>query len=473
MQPTFESLSLSPALLAVVTELGYPQPTPIQAASIPALLAGRDLIGQSKTGSGKTAAFALPILQGLDLGARVLQALVLCPTRELCAQVAREVRKLGRGHAGLSVLELVGGQPARPQREALERGVHVVIGTPGRLLDHLQRGALDARTIKTVVLDEADRMLDMGFGEDVTKILRALPPSRQTILFSATFPDTIEAMSQAHQCDALRVNIDEPDDAVVEIQELRIDVEPSAKLHALCWLLHAYPHESALVLCNFKATVSELARTLAASGLSVDRLDGDLDQFHRDQVLARFRNQSVRVLIATDVAGRGIDVEGLDLVINFELPSQPEVYVHRIGRTGRAGKKGVAISLTTGPRDSRIEAAELLTGRPIETLEREPGDDPGLAALLEALAGSPRMETILISGGRKDRVRPGDILGALTGDAGGLRGGDVGKIEVQERLSYVAVSKRVSRAAVGRLNSGRIKGKRFRATLVGAGKSRS
>jgi ATP-independent RNA helicase DbpA len=473
VQPTFESLSLSPALLAVVDELGYTQPTPIQAASIPALLAGRDLIGQSKTGSGKTAAFTLPVLQGLDLGARVLQALVLCPTRELCAQVAREVRKLGRGHAGLSVLELVGGQPARPQREALERGVHVVIGTPGRLLDHLQRGALDAHLIKTVVLDEADRMLDMGFGEDVSQILRALPASRQTVLFSATFPDSTEAMSQAHQRDALHVTIDEPDDAVVEIQELRIDVEPSAKLHTLCWLLHTYPHESALVLCNFKATVSELARTLAASGLSVDRLDGDLDQFHRDQVLARFRNHSVRVLIATDVAGRGIDVEGLDLVINFELPSQPEVYVHRIGRTGRAGKKGVAISLTTGPGDSRIEAAELLTGRPIETLEREPGDDPGLAALLEALAGSPRMETILISGGRKDRVRPGDILGALTGDAGGLRGGDVGKIEVQERLSYVAVSKRVSRAAVGRLNSGRIKGKRFRATLVGAGQPRS
>jgi ATP-independent RNA helicase DbpA len=183
--------------------------------------------------------------------------------------------------------------------------------------------------------------------------------------------------------------------------------------------------------------------------------------------LARFRNQSVRVLIATDVAGRGIDIEGLDLVINFELPSQPDVYVHRIGRTGRAGKRGVAISLTTGPHDSRIEAAELLTGRPIETLERKPGDDPGLPALLEALAGSSRMETILISGGRKDRVRPGDILGALTGDAGGLRGADVGKIEVQERLSYVAVSRRFSRDAVKRLNDGRIKGKRFRATLVG------
>ncbi|MDA1265636.1 MAG: ATP-dependent RNA helicase DbpA [Planctomycetota bacterium] len=472
MQPTFESLSLAPALLAVIDELGYTQPTPIQAASIPALLAGRDLIGQSKTGSGKTAAFALPILQGVDLGARVLQALVLCPTRELCAQVAREGRKLGRGHAGLAVLELVGGQPARPQREALERGVHVVVGTPGRLLDHLRRGALDARTVKTVVLDEADRMLDMGFGEDVGEILRALPASRQTILFSATFPDSIEAMGQAHQRDALRVSIDDTEDALVEIQELRIDVVPSAKLHALCWLLRAYPHEAALVFCNFKATVSELARTLAAAGVSVDRLDGDLDQFHRDQVLARFRNQSVRVLIATDVAGRGIDVEGLDLVINYELPAQPEIYVHRIGRTGRAGKQGVAISLTTGPRDSRVEAAELLTGRPIETLAREPGDDPGLAALLESLAGSPRMETILISGGRKDRVRPGDILGALTGDAGGLRGGDVGKIEVQERLSYVAVATRVSRAAVERLNSGRIKGKRFRATLVGAGESR-
>ena len=466
VQSNFESLALSPALLAVVGELGYAHPTPIQAAAIPALLAGRDVLGRSKTGSGKTAAFALPILHGIDLATRSVQALVVCPTRELCAQVAREVRKLGRGHAGLAVLELVGGQPARPQREALARGVHVAIGTPGRLLDHLQREALDPRSIKTAVLDEADRMLDMGFEEDVNRILRALPSSRQTVLFSATFPSAIEAMSRKVQSNALLVTIDEQDDGP-EIQQLRLAVQPADKVHALAWLLGEYPNESALVFCNYKATVAELTGTLDAAGLSVGRLDGDLDQFNRDQVLARFRNQSLRVLIATDVAGRGLDVEGLDLVINFELPPTPEIYVHRIGRTGRAGREGVAISLTTHPNDERLAAAEQLTGTQIEAVTWKPGGR-GINALLKGLAREPKMQTLLISGGRKDRVRPGDILGALTGEAGGLQASDVGQIEVRETLSYVAVSSRVSRRAVARLNEGRIKGKRFRVTLVGS-----
>jgi ATP-independent RNA helicase DbpA len=468
VQPAFDALSLSPGLLAVVEGLGYTQPTPIQTASIPALLAGRDLIGQSKTGSGKTAAFALPILQKIELESRTLQALVICPTRELCAQVARELRRLGRGHAGLAVLEVVGGQPARPQKESLERGVHVAIGTPGRVLAQVRCGALNGRTIKTVVLDEADRMLDMGFGEDVDSILRTLPSSRQTALFSATFPSSIEALSAAYQRDVVRVTVEDPEEAPIEIRQLQVVVEPGDELRALCWLLHGYANESALVFCNMKSTVAELARALTAAGLSVDRLDGNLDQFQRDQVLARFRNGSVRILIATDVAGRGIDVEGLDLVVNFELPMQPEIYVHRIGRTGRAGRKGVAISMTTGPRDSRIAAAEELTGTAIETLTRTPDDDPSLPALLTALARAPRMETILISGGRKDRVRPGDILGALTGEAGGLQATEVGMIEVRDRLSYVAVSRNVSREAVARLNRGRIKGRRFRASLVGA-----
>jgi len=467
LSPDFATLSLSPALLGVVADLGYTQPTPIQVASIPSLLAGKDLIGQSKTGSGKTAAFALPILQRLDIAERSLQALVLCPTRELCAQVAREVRKLGRAHAGLAVLELVGGQPARPQREALLRGVHVAIGTPGRVLDHLGRRALNTVGLRTVVLDEADRMLDMGFGEDVGRILRALPARRQTALFSATFPSSIEAMSKAYQRNAVRVTIEEPELAVAEIEQLLLVTPPDHKLHGLCWLLQRYTSESALVFCNFKATVADLTRTLVSSGVSADRLDGDLEQFHRDQVLARFRNHSVRVLVATDVAGRGIDVEDLDLVVNYELPSQPEVYVHRIGRTGRAGKTGVAVTLTADLCDPRVAAIERLTGKSLRHLERTPSDDPGLPALLEQLARGPRMETILISGGRKDRVRPGDILGALTGDAGGLGGAEVGRIEVQDTLSYVAVARTVSRRAVERLNSGRIKGKRFRATLVG------
>ncbi|MFT4512679.1 MAG: ATP-independent RNA helicase DbpA [Planctomycetota bacterium] len=467
MQPSFESLSLSDALIAVVGELGYTQPTPIQAAAIPALLAGRDVVGQSQTGSGKTAAFALPILQRVDIDNRSVQALVLCPTRELTAQVAREVRTLGRAHNGLKVLELVGGQPGKPQREALERGVHIVIGTPGRLLDHLGRGSLDPGSIMTLVLDEADRMLDMGFGDEVQGIVREMPSSRQTALFSATFPVAIEEMIESFQRDALRVTIETPAESVLDIRQLRLCVDRKHKLEALCWLLATHPHESALVFCNQKSVVAQITNTLDAAGVSVDRLDGDLEQFHRDQVLARFRNQSVRVLVATDVAGRGLDVEDLDLVINFEMPLQPEIYVHRIGRTGRAGKKGVAISITTSEPDLSIEAIEELTGNAIEVLSSETLSHSSLPVLLKSIAGEPRMETILISGGRKDKVRKGDILGALTGDAGGLRGADIGKIEIQDRLSYVAVSRRAIGDAVKSLNKGRIKGKRFRATHVG------
>jgi ATP-independent RNA helicase DbpA len=463
----FASLSLSPALIKVVAELGYEHPTPIQVEAIPALLAGRDLIGQSKTGSGKTAAFALPILQRLDLEKRAVQALVICPTRELSAQVAREFRRLGRGHPGLTVVELVGGQRSRPQADALRRGAHVVVGTPGRLLDQLQSVAFETDELATLVLDEADRMLDMGFGEEVSGILRDLPDARQTALFSATFPESIETMSASCQRDAVRVTIGEPEGADVEIRELRLAVDPQDRFHALCWLLDQHPHESALIFCNFKATVAELANTLANADLSADRLDGDLDQFHRDQVLARFRNHSVRLLVATDVAGRGIDIKELDLVINFEVPQQAETYVHRIGRTGRAGKKGVAITLTTIGQDTRIKAIEALTGTPIEEIIRSECDQLSLGVLLRSLAQRAKMETILISGGRKDKVRAGDILGALTGDAGGLESAQVGKIEIQDRLSYVAVAKSVSRLAVDRLNQGRIKGKRFRATLVG------
>lgn len=467
MEPNFASLALDPVLLDVVQELGYSTPTPIQSAAIPALLSGRDLAGQSKTGSGKTAAFALPILQAIDVGSRTLQALVLCPTRELSAQVAREVRKLGRSHPGLHVLELVGGQPSRPQREALERGVHIAIGTPGRLLDHMERGALDSSGIKTVVLDEADRMLDMGFGEDVNRILGQLPTTRQTALFSATFPDSIETMCRSFLRNAVKVAIEDPVEELTNTRQFQLIVDPDHEVHTLCWLLHSFPHESALVFCNFKSSVAKLVRALAEMGLSVDRLDGDLDQFHRDQVLARFRNQSVRILIATDVAGRGLDVQGLDLVINFELPPQPDVYVHRIGRTGRAGKQGVAVSMATSAHDSRIEAAEEFTGHSIEAIQRDSSNDPGLDTIVDSLAQDPPMATILISGGRKDRVRPGDLLGALTGEAGGLKGDDVGKIEIHERLSYVAVALPLARAAVERLNRGRIKGKRFKATLVG------
>ncbi len=462
MAVDFAQLSLSPALLSVVGELGYQQPTPIQVQGIPPLLDGRDLIGQSRTGSGKTAAFSLPILQSLDVEERSLQALVICPTRELAAQVAREMRTLGRKHKGLSVLELVGGQQVRPQTNALERGVHIAVGTPGRLLDHLKRETLDCTQLRTVVLDEADRMLDMGFGADVDAILRAVPKERQTVLFSATFPETIEAMSAAHQRNAVRITIEDDSQEQETLRQYYLEVAASEKMEGLYWLLERFPNESALVFCNFKASVAEVLEALSMSGSSVDRLDGDLEQYQRDQVLAKFRNRSTRILVATDVAGRGIDVEDLDLVINYELPAKSDIYVHRIGRTGRAGKAGVAASLASKREVAKIAQIEEATASTVAPLTRDSGHQTDVRALVREAP----MATILISGGRKDKVRPGDILGALTGDAGGLQGYDIGKIEIQDKLSYVAVARHRAAGAARSINAGRIKKKRFRATLV-------
>jgi len=356
----------------------------------------------------------------------------------------------------------------KAQASALERGVHVVVGTPGRVVDHLQRGTMNTQAVATVVLDEADRMLDMGFQAETEAILSALPKpnERQTVFFSATFPRAIEALSLTHQRNPVRVVLDDPEQVMPEIRQIAITAAPEQKLQALYWALTKYPHESVLVFCNFKATVAELEGTLAALGVSVDYLHGDLEQFDRDQVLARFRNQSVRILIASDVAGRGIDVEDLDIVVNYELPPKPEIYLHRIGRTGRAGKVGLAVSLATPREASKLAAIEGLTTTPIERLPAIADSEPGVEVLAHGLVREARMHTLLISGGRKDKIRPGDILGALTGEAGGLSGADIGKIEIHDRLSYVAVARGVRQRAVQSLNKGRIKGKRFRATLV-------
>ncbi len=465
----FESLSLSAPLLKAVSTLGYTSPTEVQQASIPVLLSGRDLVAQSKTGSGKTAAFTLPVLEALRLEERSVQALVVCPTRELCSQVVREIRKLGRGQAGLAVLELCGGQPIKPQIAALERGVHIVVGTPGRLLDHVNRSTFPAAKIRTVVLDEADRMLDMGFGADVETILEQLPKDRQTALFSATFPPSIESICRRYLRDPARVAVTVADveESVGGTRHFQLNAQPEDKQRALFWALANYSHETALVFCNFKATVATLLRELDLAGVSAERLDGDLEQYHRDQVLARFRNQSIRVLVATDVAGRGLDVEGLDLVVNYEFPQKPSAYVHRAGRTGRAGKTGIAVSLITDREKSKVSAVEALAQTQLERVKWNAASGTDLQALTKQIARRAPMETLLISGGRKDKVRPGDILGALTGDSGGLAGTDIGKIEIQDRLSYVAVARDVSAKALDALNRGRIKGKRFRVSLVG------
>ena len=461
----FESLPLAPHLIQTVHELGYKKLTPIQKKSIPLLLDGKDLIGQSATGSGKTAAFTLPMLQKIVIKPRHLQALILCPTRELCTQVAGEVRKLGRKMEGLRVLIVSGGQPIGPQSFALEQGVHVVVGTPGRVMDHMRRGSVDFHQIKTVVLDEADRMLEMGFQEDMDTILSETPPTRQTVLFSATFPKTIEALSARFQKSAVRVTIEPETQSLTQIRQSVYETEPGQKFEALLEILQAHQPASAVLFCNLKATVIEVARELIKEGISAAALHGDLDQWERDRVMARFRNQSVRYLVATDVAARGIDVSDLDAVINYDLPAQPEIYVHRIGRTGRAGKTGQSFSLATSRERAKIVLIERLTGVKIQVAEVSKTSSPRES---ESASNETRasMETLRISGGRKDKVRPGDILGALTGEAGGLDAADVGKIEIHDHHAFVAVSASIAREALGRLQNGRIKGRRFRIDWV-------
>ncbi len=459
----FAALSLSPPLLQVLGELEFKTVTPIQAQSIPVLLQGRDLIGQAQTGSGKTAAFALPILQKVRLPQRQLQALVLCPTRELCAQVAGDFRRLGRRLPGVQVLVLAGGQPIRPQLNALEKGAHIAVGTPGRIMDLLDRDALETRQLATVVLDEADRMLDMGFREDMERILGATPRNRQTVLFSATFPADIEELSRQFQKEPVRVTVAETE-AAPEIRQLVYTSPPEQKTEALLRLLRHYQPASAIVFCNFKANVAELTHALSDAGVSVDGLQGDLEQAQRDAVMAKFRNHTTRILVATDVAGRGIDVEALDAVVNFDLPMQPEPYVHRIGRTGRAGRAGLALSIATPRDDRKLEAIEQATGVKLERAERGVPASNGLPRA--AWRSTSAWETLYISAGRKDKMRPGDILGALTGEAGGLNASDVGKIEIQDRMAFVAVSKRIVRVALQRLREGRIKGRKYRIDWV-------
>ncbi|MGE0615931.1 MAG: ATP-dependent RNA helicase DbpA [Bacteriovoracia bacterium] len=477
---------LSPELEAVTRELGYHTLTPVQRRCIPVILAGRDLVAQSKTGSGKTAAFALPMIEQLmkDVAPKrpgerpSLHGLVLCPTRELCTQVAREIRKVGRRLSGLQVLILSGGQPGGPQRASLEKGVHVVVGTPGRVLDHLNRQSLDVSRVRTLVLDEADRMLDMGFQVDMEKILVALPAERQTVFFSATYPASIVKLSRRYQKDPERVIIEDPEGggAPTEIVQRAYLVAPpaeglreDAKVKALRAVLEEIRPNSAMIFCNLKQTVADLARDMASAGVSVAGLSGDLEQSARDRVMAKFRNQSTRVLVATDVASRGIDVEALDLVVNFDLPHEPEIYVHRVGRTGRAGQSGLAVSLYFSSEERRLKQIERFTNKPIERLAAAtpaPTVKPELvkgAVLAKPLAmPTAAMETLYISGGRKEKMRPGDILGALTGEAGGLPAAQVGKIEIHDHFSYVAVSREVARIALARLRNGRIKGRKFK-----------
>lgn len=463
MNASFTQFDIHPDLQAVLRELALETPTPIQEKALPLLLAGRDVVGQSMTGSGKTLAFSLPILNRIKLEGAGPQALVLCPTRELCMQVAGEIRKLGRRLPGLQVLVTAGGQPARPQAEALQNAPHIVVGTPGRVLDLLARDFDWTASIRSVVLDEADRMLDMGFLESMQGILEHLPKERQTALFSATFPDAMIHLSRQIQKSPVRVSIEagngEGDVQAPSIAQRYIEVDEGGKPEALLRLVQRGACASALVFCNFKATVGELVAFLNAHGVPSDALHGDLEQFDRYKVMAKFRNGTARVLVATDLAARGIDVDAISLVVNYELPKQPETYIHRIGRTGRAGASGVAVALVSPAERRKREAIEAATDQTMLPFQAQDGT---AQASPNAAAGA--MATLYISAGRKHKLRAGDILGALMKDVG-LGKEAVGKIEIHDAFSYVAVSKPEAVRTFKELQAGSIKGRRFRYEL--------
>ncbi len=354
----FNELNLSPEILKAVEEMGFETATKIQAGVIPPLLAGKDVVGQSETGSGKTAAFVIPLLERVDPKIRFPQALVLCPTRELAIQVAAECSKLMRHKRGISVLPVYGGQPIERQIEMLRRGVQIVIATPGRLLDHFERKTISFQSIKTTVLDEADEMLDMGFSEDITSILEKMSGKPQMAFFSATMPPMIRTMIKKYMVDPQNVGIGGKSLTVAATQQFYMDVDYRQKPDILCRLIDVHYVQRGIVFCNMKKTVDDLVEQLQSRGYLADALHGDLVQKMRDRVMASFRSGNVRLLIATDVAGRGIDVDDIDYVINYDLPQDEEDYVHRIGRTSRAGKSGTAISLVCGREIYKLKSIE-------------------------------------------------------------------------------------------------------------------
>ena len=456
----FSTLPLKPALLASLETLGYSEMTPVQTQSLPPMLAGRDVIAQAQTGSGKTAAFGLSLLQTLDSDTIRLQALVLCPTRELADQVSKAIRKLAANIPNVKLLTLCGGMPLGPQLASLTHDPHIVIGTPGRVQEHLKRGSLHGGGIKVLVLDEADRMLDMGFSEAIDDIVGRIAKHHQTLLFSATYPQEIRAVSQRMQREPVEVTVDAPLDERPAIEQRFHEVEPAQKMDALAQLLSGDRAEHALVFCNMRREVDAVAQELDRRGFSALALHGDMEQRDRDEVLVRFANHSCAVLVATDVAARGLDIAALPLVVSYDIPHDPETHTHRIGRTGRAGQSGLAITLCTSRERPKAANIEELSGSPLPWRPLKITPTRG-----KTLHLAP-MKTLVIDAGRQDKLRPGDILGALTGDAG-LSATDIGKIDVFATRAYVAISRSLANKALERLRAGKIKGRNFRVRPLG------
>jgi ATP-dependent RNA helicase DeaD len=519
----FDQLGLSPSILAAVKDVGYEAPTPVQAKAIPPLLAGRDLIGQAQTGTGKTAAFAIPILEALDLGQDQVQALVLTPTRELCIQVAEAIHTYSKHMGRVRVLPVYGGQSIQPQLRHLRAGAHVVVGTPGRIMDHLRRGTLSLAGLKTIVLDEADEMLRMGFIEDVEWILAQIPGARQTALFSATMPREIRRIAERHLRDPVVVENEHKTLTVPTIEQRYVQVSERQKLEALTQILESERTGAVLVFVRTKIAAADLGERLQARGYAAEAMHGDMSQAQRESVIRRLRGGQVEIVVATDVAARGLDVGRISHVINYDIPYDSETYLHRIGRTGRAGRTGTAVLFVT-PREQRmmreierftrqrIEAMKIPTRADVaarraalfkesirKTLKEEDlepylalveelaeeggfemrevaaaaarlarGDKPLDVAVERPPAGPPPedgMVRLFIDAGRQSGMRPADVVGAIASEAG-VPGKEIGAIDVYDRVTFVEVPVAYKNQVLERMARATIRNRPVRISLA-------
>ncbi len=456
----FSSADISAPLLQSIEALGYTEMTPIQAQSIPFILAGDDIIAKAKTGSGKTVAFGIGLLSKLDVNLYETQALVLCPTRELADQVSKAIRSLASFIPNIKLLTLCGGVPQGHQIASLnQHAPHIVVGTPGRIQDHLKRQSLSLKKLRVLVLDEADRMLDMGFEDQISFVVKQTSKTKQTLLFSATYPDSILEMSAHIQQSPVEITVDETHHEG-QIEQFFYKAEELQKPLAVVALLAKHQPESTVIFCNTKYNCQVIEDWLGQQGYSALSLTGDLDQRERDQTLLRFANKSCSVLVATDVAARGLDIKDLSTVIIYDLSPDPEVHVHRVGRTGRAGQKGFAFSLCAESELERAKAIETYQNTSIKWDKFNPAKLPKNTTL------RPAMVTLVIDGGRKSKIRAADILGALTGEAG-LAGSEVGKIDIFDVRTYVAIKRTSANIALSRLQAGKIKGRKLRVRALG------
>ena len=444
----FSKLSLSNAMLETLSSLGYNSMTPIQAEALPLILDAKDVIAQAKTGSGKTAAFGIGVLSRLDVKKFRAQSLILCPTRELADQVAKELRRIARFAHNIKILTLTGGESFGKQLGSLEHQAHIIVGTPGRILKHLNKESLELSNLQTLVFDEADRMLDMGFIEEIEALLAFVPQERQTLLFSATYDETILDISAKIQKNAITIKtqtVEEPN----KIEELFYEVKN--KEQSFVKILSEMRPENVIVFTNTKVDARELAESLQKRKIDALAIHGDLEQYERNDVLVQFANGSCPILVATDVAARGLDIKELSMVVNFDIPHGSETYTHRIGRTGRAGADGIAITL--------YEASESEKAEEYRDAKRSFKDESALKCTL-SFELPPKNITLVIEGGKKDKLRAGDILGALTGDAG-VKGENIGKIDIYDRQAYVAIKREDIEKALAYLKYGKIKAKKF------------